>query len=89
MKLSPTLHIVLSPWATSTNLHENKSDYDDITNVFHGDSDENTFNPSLSTRTPSIASTSSSFRPDSSTKRLRNQLTTSHPMQKRQRKTTH
>jgi hypothetical protein len=44
---------------------------------------------SSSTRTPSVASTSSSsVRMDSSRKNLRYQTTSNYPMSKRQRKTT-
>jgi hypothetical protein len=61
-------------------MNSNEND-DDLSNVFHPDSDDNTLN----TRTPSIASTSSSIRADNH----RRQATSNYPIAKRQRKTTH
>ncbi len=79
---------ILTPWKIDQNGND-----EDLSSVFRidneNDSDDNTLNPSLSTRTPSIASTSSSIRADSSVKNSRRQATFNLPMPKRQRKSTH
>jgi len=88
MELLTPIEEILTPW--NNDYHENDGDSSSIFRPDNeNDSDDNTLNPSSSTRTPSTASTSSSIRANSLTKNLRRQVTSNHPMNKRQRKTTH
>ncbi|CAF3491713.1 unnamed protein product [Rotaria sp. Silwood1] len=81
MELFSPIEDVRTPW----------KDDNDSSNVYHSDqehnSNDNTLNTSSSIQTSLTVSISSSIRVDSSTKSLRRQTTSNHPMNKRQRKT--